>query len=127
MRERTCGDRKEIITITSTHIRAHTLYYMKYESNSARAGQSYVRYDTRKLQSFTRERELPHDPPDGRLCGVPAHGPRTGTHRHRELWCLRHAGALAWRRGPVCACLLVAAEYYIHTWYIIHLWLDDDC
>jgi len=25
----------------------------------------------------------------------------------RGMWCLRHAGALAWRRGPVCACTRV--------------------
>ena len=34
----------------------------------------------------------------GGLCGMPACGQAVG------LWCLRDAGALAWRRGPVCAC-----------------------
>ena len=36
----------------------------------------------------------------------------------RGMWCLRHAGALAWRRGPVCACTRVCwcrrISTYIH-------------
>jgi len=36
------------------------------------------------------------------------------------LWCLRHVGALAWRRGPVCACTRVCwcrrIFTYIHTY-----------
>jgi len=37
----------------------------------------------------------------GGLCEMPACGEAVGVGR---VWCLRHAGALAWRRGPVCAC-----------------------
>jgi len=51
----------------------------------------------------------------GDLCGMPDCGQTVG------LWCLRHAGALAlaWRRGPVCACTRVCwcrrIFTYIHT------------
>jgi len=38
----------------------------------------------------------------------------------RGMWCLRHAGALAWRRGPVCACTRVCwcrrIFTYTHTY-----------
>jgi len=48
----------------------------------------------------------------GGLCGItPACGQAS-----RGMWCLRHAGALAWRRGPVCARVLVPPNLYIHTY-----------
>jgi len=38
----------------------------------------------------------------------------------RGMWCLWHAGALVWRRGPVCACTRVCwcrrIFTYIHTY-----------
>jgi len=40
----------------------------------------------------------------GGLCGMPACGQAVGC---GMCLCLRHAGALAWRRGPVCACMRV--------------------
>jgi len=54
------------------------------------------------------------------------------------MWCLRHAGALAWRRGPVCACMRVCwcrrICTYIHTstsngfaltWYRASTWYSS--
>jgi len=35
------------------------------------------------------------------------------------MWCLQHAGALAWRRGPVCAC--AGAAKYLHTYIHTHI------
>ena len=45
----------------------------------------------------------------------------------RGMWCLRHAGALAlaWRRGPVCACARVCWCRRIFT-YIMHTHYSRD-
>ena len=48
------------------------------------------------------------------LCGMPACGQAVG------LWCLRHAGALAWRRGTVCACTYVCGCHRILTFTFTH-------
>jgi len=39
----------------------------------------------------------------------------------RGVWCLRHAGALAWRRGPVCACTRVCWCRRIFTYIHIRI------
>jgi len=45
----------------------------------------------------------------------------------RGMWCLmRHAGALAWRRGPVCACTRVCScrrifTYTTYAYIYIHI------
>ena len=46
-----------------------------------------------------------------------------------DVWCLRHAGALAWRRGPVCACTRVCwcrriftlQTYHTHAHMMTHI------
>jgi len=44
----------------------------------------------------------------------------------RGMWCLWHAGALAWRRGPVCACTRVCWCRRIFTDTYIHRAANKD-